>query len=260
MTGLAVMVAAATERALKSGRSNCHGATLQEQLFAVDSLEVWDSEDAALAIIEHMGVTFGTDDAETAVNALGMVIVYASTLAHIHSLAIEPIIELARTMIGECAGHAAGATELARVTRKPDAIPVDTVRALAMCIAKAMDDVEMIFELAIDPMVTFAATGQRIVDAAPKPSQPDLIQSLRDIKPADPSEFQRTYPVIARDDKSMQVGGGFIELFEREVEAAIADGDAKQQALDDHGYARRDVDDTKPMRMVGLEPDDEDDA
>jgi len=178
-----VLVKMTTERALKprpeqdatwdATAAGCNA--IQINLFHLDELDVWDTSDAALAVIEHLGQTFEGDDPERAVEALGKVMCFASILAYIHGMSIAPILELAREF-----------------TRRPDVIPLaamgrlaavvrmavshetDIVEALALCIAKGIDDCEMLHGLRIDPSGVYLTIGREMLAAVAEPVTPEI--------------------------------------------------------------------------------------
>lgn len=148
---------------------------LQDQLY-VYAIPC-DVQRSALAIIEQLGVTFGTDDAERAVEGLGTLLALSAVLATLERLAITPIIELAeiyRSRLDvqpiKASGALAAAVMLVPVLgyeRTP--IPAEKERriaivdALALAIAKAIDDVEISHDLAIKPIELLYVVGRELL-------------------------------------------------------------------------------------------------
>lgn len=132
-------------------------------------------ERMALGIIEELVETFDAGDhAEDAVDGLGDVCVYASQLATNNRLAIAPIIDLARTFTARrdiIALRASGV--LAQVVLKgsqkirglDDRTRYRTrlVGAIAMCISKAMEDVEMIHVLDVKVAGVFVTIANEVM-------------------------------------------------------------------------------------------------
>jgi len=128
----------------------------------------------ALQVIGHLGITFGTEDSERAVEALGMLLVHISIIASAERLALPPIIELAglfslRSDVQPL--HATGALALVVMsTRSPfvmpppkDAYQLALVQALALSIARGLDDCVLGHELVIDLPELYLKIGSEVI-------------------------------------------------------------------------------------------------
>lgn len=156
----------------------------------------------ALGVIEELGEAFDEDaTAEDAIDALGDVMVYSSQLCTANRLAIGPVIDLACLYLKAemCHGHAITiAGMLAHVALKhAQSIrglgPVEAYRprlvdALALMIAKALEDCVMAHELVVDPRGVFLVIGgevtQRKAGDAMIPAVPDVHATEAEIEHA----------------------------------------------------------------------------
>lgn len=130
----------------------------------------YNADRMVVAIVACLGETFATEDnPEGAVEALGMAMVHGAALAALNHLAIVPIIDLARvftTRVGELPIHGVG-----RLARAVLEAPRATVRAhvialvdsLALTLAKALDDCEVMHGLCIDEQALFASFASEVL-------------------------------------------------------------------------------------------------
>ena len=145
----------------------------------------------ALGVIEEMGETFDANkpnDAEMAIDGLGDVMVFASQLATANRLAIAPILDLARlfTHRSDIVPLRAAAV-LAQVVLKGSQkirgmddrvlFQLRLTGALAMCIAKSLDDVELIHDVAVKAAEVFVIIGNEVMNRG-KPGQSDAVPAL----------------------------------------------------------------------------------
>lgn len=147
---------------------------LRLQLDLVDRVIPYDVPRQALNVIAQLGITFATDDAERAVEALGMLMVHASVIMTFERLAFEPLIALA-----EAYEHrrdvqplrAAGAVAIAVMSQRSSGVvppPVADyqralVEALALAIAKGTDDCVIGHELMIDLRGVFTTIAAEVI-------------------------------------------------------------------------------------------------
>lgn len=149
-------------------------ARWQEELFSGVN---HDDSIMALGVIEELGEAFDHDaEAEDAVDALGDVMVYAAQLCTRNRLAMSSIVALANLYITEHLCHQspiAIAGRLAHVVGKHEQRtrglgPVNAYRpalvdALALMIAKALEDCTIGHELVVDPAGVFIAIGNEVM-------------------------------------------------------------------------------------------------
>lgn len=135
------------------------------------------SHHIGLALIEHLGATFGQEDAELAIEHLGMVLAHASVIASMERMTFEPIIGLAaefRSRLEIQPIAAPGAVAAAITFRSPLAIDRDPppsveaqrhaiADALALALAKAIDDVEIGHYVQVNPLELFIVIGREIL-------------------------------------------------------------------------------------------------
>lgn len=156
----------------------------------------------ALGVIEELGEAFDEDAGpEDSVDALGDVMIYASQLCTRNRLAVGPVIDLAVLYLkaNHCHGHAiAIAGMLAHVVLKHDQAirglgPTEVYRprlvdALALTIAKSLEDCIIGHELVIDPhgvlLVVGAEVMQRKVGDAMIPVTSDVHATEAEIEQA----------------------------------------------------------------------------
>lgn len=131
----------------------------------------------ALGVIEELGEAFDEDAGpEDSVDALGDVMVYASQLCTVNRLAVRPVIDLACLYVKTNRCYAQPITiagMLAHVALKhaqnirglgPESVyRPRLVDALAMMIAKAIEDCTMGHELTVDPAGVFIAIGNEVM-------------------------------------------------------------------------------------------------
>jgi hypothetical protein len=114
----------------------------------------------ALGIIEELGETFEAEDGEHALDGLGDVCVYASQLCTNNRLAIGPILDLARVLqarqevqpllaVGKLAHVVLKHAQNIRGKGDRNVYRIGLVECIALCIAKAIDDCEVMHELQI---------------------------------------------------------------------------------------------------------------
>lgn len=157
-------------------------------------------EAIALDMITHLGVTFLSEDGEQAVLALCSVIGDGAVLAAHDRLAIEPILDLARAFVTrqDVQPHR-GVSLLARAVRTGHGrLHVQLVEAIAMCVAKGLDDCEIQHEITVDVRKLHVNMLERAAAGQPYEA------------PEMPSPFTSTVEVVSGD----------IDLLERERAAA----------------------------------------
>ena len=140
----------------------------------------------ALEVIADLGRVFDAEDREPAIEALGRLLIHASLLAGRERMAIAPIIALGRELTrdsqvsSELPLRPAAMLAWAALGRSHDDAAI--ARGLAMAIAKAIDDCEIVHELKIDPLELFKIAAREVLDGKPttvvtapavQPSQPD---------------------------------------------------------------------------------------
>lgn len=161
------MVAGALAAAL-SDRSKWQ---LQTQLaFRIPSSDL--PERLALSAIARLGVAFAADDPVRAVEALGAMLINCAVIARWLQLSIVPIIELGRRMtsLGQAQpGRAMGELAAAAIAIDDDVLPpADQLErmtgALALAVAKGLDDVELQHELKIEPLELFELASKDFMD------------------------------------------------------------------------------------------------
>lgn len=133
----------------------------------------------ALGVVEELGEVFDDDaTAEDAIDGLGDVMIYGAQLCTGNRLALRPVIDLAMryalsnlpspiAIIGRFA-HVVGKHEQrTRGLAEPGAWRLCLVDALAMVIAKALEDCSIGHELRIDPGGVFTAIGKEVIGRKP---------------------------------------------------------------------------------------------
>ena len=117
----------------------------------------------ALEAIADLGQVFD-EDAEPAIEALGRLLVHASLLAGCERMAIAPIIALGRELTRDSGVSSElplrAAAMLAHAALDYRQEPAAIVRGLAMAIAKAIDDCEIVHELKVDPLELFKVAAR----------------------------------------------------------------------------------------------------
>jgi hypothetical protein len=137
---------------------------LQERLWYAGSLGD-GAEQLALGVIEYVGGSFETEDAEHAVECLGKAMACAACYAYQHGLAFSPILDLARALTRrDDVQPVHGVTRLAALERADDVRPERVVAALGLCIAKGIDDCEILHGLTIEPHGVFLTIGREMLD------------------------------------------------------------------------------------------------
>lgn len=139
---------------------------LQEQIWCSGPLGD-GTEQLALGVIEHIGGAFETEDAEAAVEHLGKAMVCAASYAYTHGLAFAPILKLARVLTRrDDVQPVHGAGRIAALERAEPirvAKQVHVVEALGLCIAKGIDDCEILHGLTIEPHGVFLTIGREML-------------------------------------------------------------------------------------------------
>lgn len=122
----------------------------------------------ALAVIGRLGVTFSAEDAEHAVEQLGLIMAHAAVIATMEDLGVEPIIALGRELTKRqdvqpmrAAAVLATAANLFGVGREPRQLAL--VDGLALAIAKALDDCEIGHGLTIEPLELYRHIGAEVI-------------------------------------------------------------------------------------------------
>lgn len=155
----------------------------------------------ALGVIEELGEVFDEDaSAEDAIDGLGDVMVYASQLCTANRLAVGPVIDLAvlYAKAGHCGVQAITiAGMIAHVALKhaqnirglgpAEAYRPRLVDALAMMIAKALEDCTMLHNLEVDPRGVFLVIGGEVTQRKQgdamiptKPGEVPIVQTLEE--------------------------------------------------------------------------------
>lgn len=154
----------------------------------------------ALKMIERLGVIFDDAlDAERAVEAFGQMMCIAARLVDQRGMSIEPIITLAIALRNrsEVQPMRAPAALALAVTTHGHAWRTHglLVEAVALCIAKGLDDCETLHELRIDPVGVFVTVAnEEIARDAPFPAPVptwDDIESERKALLADAEQADR---------------------------------------------------------------------
>jgi hypothetical protein len=154
---------------------------LQERIWCSGS--DLDPQQLALGVIEYVGGTFETEDAEHAVEHLGKAMVCAAGYAYLHGLAIAPILDLARALTRrDDVQPVHGVTRLAALERQDLVESHHVVAALGLCIAKGIDDCEIVHGLTIEPHGVFLTIGREMLAtmATPAPAPEPAIGIIAD--------------------------------------------------------------------------------
>lgn len=150
------------------------------------------SERMALGIIEEMVETFAADTANTtegALDGLGDTCVFSSQLCTNNRLALGPVLDLARVFTMRqgaklIMAHGVLAQVILKGAQKIRGLDDENryrlrlVGAIAMCIAKAIDDVEIMHDLAVKPRDVLLVVAREVLargdghDAIPKAPPP----------------------------------------------------------------------------------------
>lgn len=149
-------------------------ANLDQQTALIGALHCGDIVRQGMLVIADLGVTFAAEDAQVAVEALGMVMCRVAVIAALERWAVQPILELGigySRDVGEqpirAAGDLAAALMAPRQERQPAPDPVAgdcaLVDALAVCVAKAIDDVTMQHELEIVPIDLYQVIAAEVI-------------------------------------------------------------------------------------------------
>jgi hypothetical protein len=137
---------------------------LQERLWAAGPLGD-GTEQLALGVIEFIGGSFETEDAEHAVECLGKAMVCAAGYAYQRGLALSPILDLARALTRrDDVQPVHGVTRLAALERQDLVESHHVVAALGLCIAKGTDDCEIVHGLTIEPHGVFLTIGREMLE------------------------------------------------------------------------------------------------
>lgn len=133
-------------------------------------------EHHTLGIIEEMAETFLADtanSAEGALDGLGDTCVYAAQLCTGNRLAIGPILDLARLFTARQMRLLVASGVLAQVVLKgaqkirglddENRYRLRLVGAIAMCIAKAIEDVEMMHDIAVRPADVLLVVAREVL-------------------------------------------------------------------------------------------------
>lgn len=158
------------------------------QLRLIDRLRR-TSEMHALQVIADLGAVFDAENPEPAVEALGRLLVHAALVASCARMAIAPIIALGREMTKD-----SGVSN--ELPLKPASVLAaavlswhkntdeERVRGLAMAIAKALDDCEIVHELKIDPLELFKVAAREVLDGVAYPRTSEAVAGVRVIDKA----------------------------------------------------------------------------
>lgn len=175
----------------------------------------------ALEVIADLGRVFDAEDREPAIEALGRLLVHASLLAGCERMAIAPIIALGREMTrdsqvsNELPLRPAAMLAWAALDHRRD--PPIIVRGLALAIAKAIDDCEIVHELKVDPLELFKIAAREVLDGKPvtvvtapavQPTQPDKA-AQRAIAWA---ELRKASEAVVADDRGQVADGEAVEF------------------------------------------------
>lgn len=183
------------ETTVENARAQYHNPTIQtavlpspadEMQARLADLAVSTARQHALEVIANLGRVFDAEEAMPAVEALGRLLVAASLFAEHERMAISPIIALGREWTRDSGVSSElplkPASVLAQAVLAPHHEPAAIVRGLAMAIAKALDDCEIVHELKIDPLELFEVAAREVLDGKPvtavtspavQPTQPD---------------------------------------------------------------------------------------
>lgn len=130
----------------------------------------------ALSMIEFLGETFAAgDDPERAVVALGRLEIQSARLAALWRMTIEPVLELARLFQRRQEVQPLRAPAvLARAVHRAGYSRGDgwrdlIVEGIALCVAKGLDDCEVLHNLEIDPVALFEVMAKEELARAATP-------------------------------------------------------------------------------------------
>lgn len=201
----------------------------------------------ALGVIEELGETFDDDaSAEDAVDGLGDVMVYGAQLCTANRLAVRPVIGLALQYLrGSLPSPISIAGRFAHVVGKheqrtrgldvPEAFRLCLVDALAMVIAKALEDCALGHDLTIEPGGVFCVIGSEVI--ARKVGDTMI--------PAAPSDkAQRAQPIGA----TLEAGRLFIPL--DGITGAQLDEQASLRGVDRQAHPQPLLVDMPPSHMM----------
>ena len=119
------------------------------------------------------------EDADHAVECLGKAMVCAAGYAYHHGLALAPILDLARALTRrDDVQPVHGVTRLAALERSDDVRPERVVAALGLCIAKGIDDCEIVHGLTIEPHGVFLTIGREMLAAEEKTKIDSLLADI----------------------------------------------------------------------------------
>lgn len=205
--------------------------SMQVQLcrWQVSRFGLQSDERYALGIIEEVGETFEAEEAGDAIDGLGDVCVYSSQLCTNNRLALGPILDLARVFqargevqpllgVGKLAHCVLKHAQKIRGQANQEVYRLKLVETIALCVAKALDDCEIMHELKVHstPEV-FRIVGVEVMSRG----------AGHVAIPASFVEPEKTELMIAARPEAMPVGGGDWPA-ER---AAIADAIRRDGAL-----------------------------
>lgn len=145
---------------------------LRLQACVADRLIPYDTVRQAMQAIAYLLVTFSSEDAELAVEALGMIMVHASVVCTIEQLAIEPVIDLAlalhRSQEVETITAASTLATAIVSTRAAHRRGIEARRAivdgLGIVIARGLDDVTIGHDVTINPLELFERIALEVFD------------------------------------------------------------------------------------------------
>lgn len=191
----------------------------------------------ALEVIADLGRVFDAEDAEPAIEALGRLLVHASLLAGCERMAIAPIILLGRDLTRDSQVSnelpLRPAAVLARAAldswrdRQQGAIAI--AGAVAMAIAKAIDDCEIVHELKIDPLELFKIAARQVLDGKPVTViTAPAVQSTQPDKAAQRAlawtELRKASEAVVADELKQLLDGEPVELRTRDPDAPAGGG------------------------------------
>lgn len=212
----------------------------------------------ALEVIADLGRVFDAEDAEPAIEALGRLLVHTSLLAGCERMAIAPIILLGRELTRDSQVSnelpLRPAAMLAHAALDHRQEPAAIVRGLAMAIAKAIDDCEIVHELKIDPLELFKIAALEVLERKPvkavtapavQPTQPDKAAQ----RALAWTELRKASEAVVADEIEQVPDGEPVELRRRDQAAPAGGG-----PLGDCVMASEAVGQAKVLRVPG--PDD----
>lgn len=212
----------------------------------------------ALSVISQLGIVFAEQDVELAIEALGVMLVEIGLICTENLLSISPVIDLALVLMGrQEVQPLRAASTLASVEWQALELSLNgvyrkrLVDALAMCIAKGLDDLRIQHDVDIRPAELYLLSAKENLAGKLSLRQSRRLAALAKEKAAVRHVARaRAFEAIRDASKILNpvTPEEFEKLVDQECAAADASYDAKFEAVHKHGYGGK----FEAAAMIGL--------